>query len=250
MTSSVEDTASLREDLDPKSRLIDIRKRSHLTDNELQQAICQQDLHVKVILRKLFKCTDSKTFAEMNSEFMDATTKHRFLIEELEKRCKYGSAQSKEILSAELEALRYQLESNLKNQKKAILEGRETIKQAERRRLFGGPEKEEEMRLRNRKDRVKYSAQNAQKLTEDLFRIRSLLAQQCEQGKLSLEAASIASENISQIRDEFNSMGGVVAQSRALLNKYGRREITEFILLFLSHVFLYATCAYVTWKRW
>lgn len=236
------------DDLESKKRFIDIRKRSQLTDDELQQVICEQDLYVKTILRKLFECTNNKLFGEINSEFMDATTKHRFLLEELEKRCKYGSGQRREILSAELEALRYQLESNLKNQKKAILEGREAIKQAERKRLFGGLD--EETRLRNRKDRTKNTAENAQKLTEDLYKIRQSLAQQCEQGRLSLEAASIASENICQIRDEFDSMDGAVAESRLLLNEYDRKEIIEYILLVLSTIIFYVTCASIVWKRW
>lgn len=232
-----------------EGRAVDLQRISSLSDDQLQQEICEQDVHVKTILRRLFECRDSKDFTAINAEFTSATMRHRFLIEELEKRCKFASSPRKEALSAEMEALRYQLESNLKNQRKAIVEGREAIKQAERERLFGGIQTEEEMEIRQRRDKAKYTAENAAKVTEDLYRIRSLLAEQVEQSRLSYEAAVISSENLHQIQYEFLSMRGVIAQSKALLNKYSRREITENILLILSFVLFYSTCAYIVWKR-
>lgn len=229
---------------------INIQRIIGLSDEQLQQEICEQDVHVKTILRRLFDCRDSKLFTEINGEFTSATMVHRFLIEELEKRYKFASSTRKKALEGEMEALRYQFESNLKNLKRAILEGREAIKQAEREKLLGGIDLEEEQEIRNRRDRTKYSVESAAKVTEDLYRIRTLLSEQVEQSKLAYEAALISSENLQQVNNEFLSMGGVIAQSKALLNKYSRREITETILLILSFIFFYATCGYILHKRW
>lgn len=151
-------------------------------------------------------------------------------------------------MTSELEALRYQLESNYKNHRKATCEVREMIREEERKRLFSHSSDETE--LRRRPVVSKTAGQRAANVTSDLHRIRSLLADQVERSRLSYEALLRSSDNVNQIREEFHSMRGVISHSKSLLNKYGRREITDNILIILSFVFFYATCAYIIWKRY
>ncbi|XP_053204353.1 vesicle transport protein SEC20-like [Panonychus citri] len=221
---------------------------------EIQREIYKQDIFVKTLLKQLWETRDQENFNSNNSDYINAINRHKFLIDDLERKVNlFIKPSEKEAMSLELEALRYQLESNYKNHRKATSQVREMIRDEERKRLFdhsyntnGNGENE----LRKRVNVTKSASQRAANVTSDLYRIRSLLADQVERSRLSYEALLRSSDNVNQIREEFHSMRGVISQSKSLLNKYGRREITDNILIILSFIFFYATCAYIIWKRY
>ncbi len=54
---------------------------------------------------------------------------------------------------------------------------------------------------------------------------------------------------MSDTNEEFKSMTGHIQNSRKLITKYGRRENTDKLLIFLALVFFFATVLYIVKKR-
>ncbi|MPC11371.1 hypothetical protein E2C01_004033 [Portunus trituberculatus] len=53
------------------------------------------------------------------------------------------------------------------------------------------------------------------------------------------------SQNLTSTHEELKTMGSVISQARKILNKYGRRENTDKLLIFLGLVFFFASCLVV-----
>ncbi|XP_042885930.1 vesicle transport protein SEC20-like [Penaeus japonicus] len=57
------------------------------------------------------------------------------------------------------------------------------------------------------------------------------------------------SQTIGTTQEELKTMGSVIGQARKILNKYGRRENTDKLLIFLGLVFFLASCLVVLRNR-
>ena len=58
-----------------------------------------------------------------------------------------------------------------------------------------------------------------------------------------------SSNQITETHEEFKSMTGHIQNSRKLLTKYSRRELTDKLLIFLALVFFFSTVFYRLKKR-
>jgi PREDICTED: similar to MGC81089 protein len=157
---------------------------------------------------------------------------------ELLKDCK------KDCLLSDIEAYKCQLESNFNNLKKATVFCRKSINEEERKKLFSfdGKDSGEEMKKKN-------AAMKAASLTDDLYRIRRMIADQVSQSEVSLQALVRSSATVTEVSEEFKSMGSALNQSKSLLSKYGRREISDTVLIILAFILFYSSCLYIIWKR-
>lgn len=54
---------------------------------------------------------------------------------------------------------------------------------------------------------------------------------------------------VGETQEELKGMGGHIQSSHKLLTKYGRRECTDKLLIFLALVFFFASVLYVVKKR-
>lgn len=163
---------------------------------------------------------------------------------ELLKDCK-----KKDCLLADIEAYKCQLESNFNNLKKATVFCRKSINEEERKKLFSfdGKDSGEEMKKKNADK--KNAAMKAASLTDDLYRIRRMIADQVSQSEVSLQALVRSSATVTEVSEEFKSMGSALNQSKSLLSKYGRREISDTVLIILAFILFYSSCLYIIWKR-
>jgi hypothetical protein len=66
---------------------------------------------------------------------------------------------------------------------------------------------------------------------------------------LHISSSASSSQHIDEVRDEFKSQSGVIAQAHHLLTKYGRREFTDKLLIFAAFGFFVACVFYVIQKR-
>ncbi|KAG7164710.1 Vesicle transport protein SEC20-like 1 [Homarus americanus] len=66
-----------------------------------------------------------------------------------------------------------------------------------------------------------------------------------QRDRMSLEG----SQTILSTQEELKTMGSVIGQARKILNKYGRRENTDKLLIFLGLVFFLASCLVVLRNR-
>lgn len=58
-----------------------------------------------------------------------------------------------------------------------------------------------------------------------------------------------SSKGITNTNDELRSMQGHIKNARSLLTKYGRKEMTDKLFIFLAVVFFLATVLYIIKKR-
>ena len=58
-----------------------------------------------------------------------------------------------------------------------------------------------------------------------------------------------SSNTLQETREELKGMAGVIQTSRNLLTKYGRREMTDKLLIFLALALFLATVIYILKKR-
>jgi len=58
-----------------------------------------------------------------------------------------------------------------------------------------------------------------------------------------------SSSTLHSTQEEFKNMGGVISQSGKLLAKYGRRELTDKVLVFFAFAFFMACVLYIIKKR-
>lgn len=66
---------------------------------------------------------------------------------------------------------------------------------------------------------------------------------------LCFSSAVTSSKQVGETFDEFRNMSGHIQSSHKLLTKYGRRECTDKLLIFLALVFFFASVLYVIKKR-
>lgn len=84
---------------------------------------------------------------------------------------------------------------------------------------------------------------------EDLKYVARTLARQAELSQQTLRSLAESSSTVNLTDEEFRGIGGLLNQSKVILTKYGRREITDKFLIFMAIIFFYSCVIYVVSKR-
>nr|CAD7399867.1 unnamed protein product [Timema poppensis] len=103
-------------------------------------------------------------------------------------------------------------------------------------------------RLEQKKDKkglVKISSN----VTEQLLSISRHLADTTQRSADTLDSLANSSGNVQNTQQELLTTGSVITQSGKLLDKYGRREFTDKVLLFFAFAFFLACVVYIVQKR-
>lgn len=87
------------------------------------------------------------------------------------------------------------------------------------------------------------------KAKEDLNFVAKTLARQAHLSQQTLISLAESSSTINLTQEEFRGIAGLLNQSKVILTKYGRREVTDKILIFMALVFFYCCVLYVVSKR-
>lgn len=86
-------------------------------------------------------------------------------------------------------------------------------------------------------------------LSEDLRYVARTLARQAELSQQTLRSLAESSSTVNLTDEEFRGIGGLLNQSKVILTKYGRREVTDKFLIFMAIVFYFSCVMYVVSKR-
>lgn len=101
--------------------------------------------------------------------------------------------------------------------------------------------------LRQRHKTSLISAQES--VTERMLNISKNLAETTQKSAVTLDSLIQSSSTVETTNEELLNTGGTIQQSGKLLNKYGRRETTDKVLLFLAFIFFLACVFYIVQKR-
>lgn len=86
-------------------------------------------------------------------------------------------------------------------------------------------------------------------VTERMLSISRNLAETVDKSATTLDSMVQSSSTVESTHEELMNTGGTIQQSGKLLNKYGRRETTDKILLFFAFIFFLACVFYIVQKR-
>lgn len=84
---------------------------------------------------------------------------------------------------------------------------------------------------------------------EDLKYFARTLARQSELSQQTVRSLAESSSTVNLTDEEFRGIGGLLNQSKVILTKYGRREVTDKFLIILALIFFYSCVFYVISKR-
>ena len=152
----------------------------------------------------------------------------------------------------EVDSHREQFSKTLQAFRKANISTMLEIEKVDKQELFAfTPEKTElRKRLGNSKSTTRSSLLSQQEsVTERMLSISQHLSETTQKSAATLETLVQSSSSVEGTRDELLTTRGTISQSGKLLNKYGRRECTDKILIFFAFGFFLACVFYVVQKR-
>lgn len=136
--------------------------------------------------------------------------------------------------------------------RKANISTKHEIVKADKQELFAMPE-DSELRHRgtgggNRQNRSSLISQH-ESVTDKMLSISRHLSETTQKSAATLDTLVTSSTSVEGTRDELQNTAGTISQSGKLLKKYGRRDCTDKILLFLAFAFFIACVFYIVQKR-
>ena len=153
-------------------------------------------------------------------------------------------------LENQLDSMQNQFEVNMVVLQKSVISSQQKIKQKTRSQLF-----EYSNKLRNRfdpslsKQNNEMIANKAANLTESLQSVNRVLANEVERSSKNLDTLIFSSELVTETSEEFKTMSNFISNSKTLLNKFGRRELTDKVLIALAMAFFFACVIFVVLRR-
>ncbi|ENN74932.1 vesicle transport protein SEC20 [Dendroctonus ponderosae] len=212
---------------------------------DVRQGITENHLQLKAIIQDIGACNGSLSeLQNLNSAGRSKIAVLRKLINEFGDTVK---EHKDSVLLKEVILERDQLASSMDAFKKANLKSMLAIEKSSKEELMKNS-KENELRQRHKRGKesmVKMSS----KVTDQLLNISKQLASTTQQSANTLETLATSSHTVFGTHEELKMTSGVIGQSGKLLDKYGRRELTDKFLMFFAFAFFLSCVVYIVQKR-
>jgi protein transport protein SEC20 len=171
--------------------------------------------------------------------------------------CKYVREIEKpsqsESFESEMDGYLHQLEMNGMSLRRANAASSKLISNKAKDALFSISNNKADLKQRQNvgvsKMDKNHLANESSAITDNLRAVSRMLADQVSQSEHTLHSLVNSSAVATETHEEFKTMGNVLVHSKKLLTKYGRREVTDKVLIFLALAFFFACVIYVVMKR-
>ncbi|XP_063236628.1 vesicle transport protein SEC20 [Bacillus rossius redtenbacheri] len=218
--------------------------------NHIRREIVNVNLLVKALIQDINHCCGPRELLnELNSEGRAKLATLRQHINQLEALARDEDKPSaRAALLEEVEGHRQQLTSSYAAFRKANVACLLSLDRADKEELLDAAGEEVALRHRQRRDKeglVKASSS----VTDQLLSISKNLAETAQRSAGTLDSLVNSSSNVHDTQQELLTTGSVILQSSKLLDKYGRREFTDKVLLFFAFAFFLACVVYIIQKR-
>ncbi|GAB0090938.1 Sec20 [Sergentomyia squamirostris] len=216
------------------------------TLSSLKQDIVDNNLHVKAIIQDILAFRGS--LAELENLNEAGRAKISALRKCIERLDDWARDEGDPDVAKDVDSHRQQLTRTLQAFRKANVSTMLEIEKADKQELLS-PSADSE--LRQRPTRVNRSTLVFQQesVTEKMFSISRHLSETTQKSAATLDTLIASSSTVEGTRDELQNTGGTISQSGKLLNKYGRRECTDKIVLLFAFIFFLACVFYIVQKR-
>ncbi|EDV20784.1 uncharacterized protein TRIADDRAFT_31423 [Trichoplax adhaerens] len=138
-----------------------------------------------------------------------------------------------------------QLESSQKSLRRALLTAKTNIENTDRQVLIEGGSSQLRQRVQTKKEAVKLASE----VTNELIHINQMMAEQVKQSEQNMQLLATSSMALTDTGEELKNQSGVITSSNKLLTKYGRRELTDTVVIFFGVLVFLATVLYILKKR-
>ncbi|GFO40958.1 vesicle transport protein sec20-like [Plakobranchus ocellatus] len=220
-----------------------------------------EDIHVRLCLQEIVKLdleakaliqdikNDVQT-VEMLDDFSangrQKISSLRGKIAELERLgLEQSCTPNKDAIAGNVESMRQNLSSTVKSLREACIHKKLELDRKAKDELLHG---QWNMRRRNQVNKETL-AKSANDISESLVSLNRTMAEQVKQSESNITTLDHSSTALRKTQAEFNNMGSHIQNSQRLLTKYGRRELTDRLLILLALVFFFATVLYIIKKR-
>ncbi|XP_055699017.1 vesicle transport protein SEC20 [Phlebotomus papatasi] len=216
------------------------------TLSSLKQDIVDNNLHVKAIIQDILAFRGSLADLEnLNEAGRAKISALRKCIERLDD---WARDEGDPEVAKDVDSHRQQLTRTLQAFRKANVSTMLEIEKADKQELLT-PSGDSE--LRQRPTRLNRSSLISQQesVTDKMLSISRHLSETTQKSAATLDTLIASSSSVEGTRDELLNTGGTITQSGKLLNKYGRREWTDKIILLFAFIFFLACVFYIVQKR-
>ncbi len=227
---------------------------SPLEVTEIQHELVKLNLQIKLVAEEFSGCGDQFQMEAVNGRARNLLDLFRRRLKRLETLAREQvRPEDCRMLLRDVESHRTQLTACQAQFRQANLRCIADLQRVDKEELLSLSSQETTIRQRGATGVVNADAsqmiRDSGKLTDDLSAISRQLAATVRRSAATVDELVESSQTVSDTRDEFHSMGAVIGQSRKLINKYGRRETTDRVLIFFAFAFFFACVFYVLRKR-
>lgn len=225
-----------------------LQRQNESSIRMIQQELVKADLKVKAFLQDIRECTGPvEVLNVLNMQVSENMKKMKVAIEELEIIAREQDKESnKTELLKEVDNYLKQYASNQFALRKANLACQALIDKQNKEELFERTSVVQRKRVRADKESL---AKQSSSITDGLVALNNMMAMQVKQSEESLHTLVSSSATVLDTKEEFKAMGSAIHQSKTLLQKYGRREVTDRVLIVLAVIFFVTCIIYVIQKR-
>ncbi|KAK3084848.1 hypothetical protein FSP39_020131 [Pinctada imbricata] len=211
------------------------------------QEIVKLDLEIKALIQDIQECaTTSEILEDINADAQAKVSKLRHKIQDLEQLGREQEKSSvRQIIQKDVDSHRQRLSNTISTLRQTNLATQFAIDKSEKEQLLNGGSSVRQRRLQTKESISK----TATDITQSLMGLNRKLAEQVVQSEDTKATLMRSSDTITTTHDELRNMTGHIANSKKLLSKYGRRQITDKLLIFLALVFFFASVLYIVKKR-
>jgi len=210
--------------------------------------IIKCNLRIRTITQDIRNCDGSvEDLNDLGYECREAMNKLRKHIDQLEMLAKEKDKKSEMTdLLNEVKNQREQLTSLQVGFRKATLAAMILIDKKRKEELFDGSSSQVKHRIKRDKESLVKSSMSS---TEKLLALSRNLSETVQRSAGTVETLVNSSHTIHETQEEFKTMGTTISKSHQLLTKYGRREITDKVLIVFALIFFFACVLYIVQKR-
>lgn len=216
------------------------------TETSFLREILKLDIRVKTCIQDIQNDCDSREqFNAINLEAGQSMRKFKKTLEALKAfAIEQDKTEDKERLLRKVDDCVVGMKRNIEALRKANLAVEKNIDCLYRERLLSGGH----VKQRGRADKETL-LRSTSGMTENLFSISRMMADQVKNSENALDLLVSTSTVITESQEEARQMSSAILQSKKLLTKYGRREMTDRVLIILALLFFFACVLYVLKRR-
>ena len=212
------------------------------TSEPLHKEASRLELTLTAVIQELKHCSGPQSeIATLNTQIRQLLAKLEAKIQALQRQATESKSQDeREGLNKASEWHSVQYNELEKSLRRANLTAKAAMDARAKRELFDATTP-----ARKSEDSVQASSA----ATESLVELRHRLSAELENSKSTLDVLAQSSGQVTETHTEMKNMGAHIHSSHRLLTKFGRREVTDVLLIMCGVAFFFAVVLYILKKR-